>query len=182
MVESTVFSKLFNSCVHFCTLVEKCPLWLHWSSSKPNALTSFLSEFKGTHFMILQVGLSQKGQWEGKGDKKKINDRFSGFFFSLESRVHKNKSMQRLISSLSGHWHGEISSNVTFAYCTKGCIDVAVLRGRPLTHVRSLSLSHDFLQRTLIVITMIYKRRYGWHKDVFILFKRSDDQRLRQWK
>ena len=34
-----------------------------------------------------------------------------------------------------GHWHGEISSNVTFAYCTKGCIDVAVLRGRPLTHV-----------------------------------------------
>ena len=32
-----------------------------------------------------------------------------------------------------GHWHGEISSNVTFAYCTKVCIDVAVLRGRPLT-------------------------------------------------
>ena len=29
-----------------------------------------------------------------------------------------------------GHWHGEISSNVTFAYCTKGCIDVAVLRTR----------------------------------------------------
>ena len=27
------------------------------------------------------------------------------------------------------------SSNVTFAYCTKGCINVAVLRGRPLTHV-----------------------------------------------
>ena len=34
-----------------------------------------------------------------------------------------------------GHWHGEISSNVTFAYCTKECIDVVVLRGRPLTHV-----------------------------------------------
>ena len=31
------------------------------------------------------------------------------------------------------------SRNVTFAYCTKGCIDVAVLRGRPLTHVSSLS-------------------------------------------
>ena len=28
-----------------------------------------------------------------------------------------------------GPWHGEISSNVTFAYCTKGCIDVSVLRG-----------------------------------------------------
>ena len=33
-----------------------------------------------------------------------------------------------------------ISSNVTFAYCTKGCIDVVVLRGRPLTHVSSLSM------------------------------------------
>ena len=41
-----------------------------------------------------------------------------------------------------GHWHGEISRNVTFAYCTKGCIDVAVLRGRPLTHVRSLSMQN----------------------------------------
>ena len=40
------------------------------------------------------------------------------------------------------HWHGEISSNVTFAFCTKGCIDVAVLRGRPLTHVRSLSMQN----------------------------------------
>ena len=39
------------------------------------------------------------------------------------------------LASPMGHWHGEISSNVTFAYCTKGCIDVAVLRGRPLTHV-----------------------------------------------
>ena len=39
-----------------------------------------------------------------------------------------------------GHWHGEISSNVTCAYCTKGCIDVAVLRGRPLTHVSGLSM------------------------------------------
>ena len=28
--------------------------------------------------------------------------------------MHKNKSMQRLISSRP--WHGEISSNVTFAY------------------------------------------------------------------
>ena len=26
-------------------------------------------------------------------------------------------------------------------------------------------MSHDFLHRTLIVIIMIYKRRYGWHKD-----------------
>ena len=34
-----------------------------------------------------------------------------------------------------GLWHGEISSNVTFAYRTKGCINVAVLRGGPLTHV-----------------------------------------------
>ena len=33
------------------------------------------------------------------------------------------------------HWHGEISSNVTFAYCTKGCIAEAVLRGRQVTHV-----------------------------------------------
>ena len=41
-----------------------------------------------------------------------------------------------------GHWYGEISRNVTFAYCTKGCIDVAVLRGRPLTHVRSLSMQN----------------------------------------
>ena len=41
-----------------------------------------------------------------------------------------------------GHWHGEISSNVTYAFCTKGFIDVAVLRGRPLTHVRSLSMQN----------------------------------------
>ena len=41
-----------------------------------------------------------------------------------------------------GHWHGEISSNVTFAFCTKGCINVAVLHGRPLTHVRSLSIQN----------------------------------------
>ena len=41
-----------------------------------------------------------------------------------------------------GHWHGEISSNVTFAYCTKVCIDVAVLRGRPLTQVRRLSVQN----------------------------------------
>ena len=40
-----------------------------------------------------------------------------------------------------GHWHGEVSSNVTFAYCTKGCIDVAVLRGRPVTHVYAKSKS-----------------------------------------
>ena len=39
-----------------------------------------------------------------------------------------------------GHWHGEIPSNVTFAYCTKWCIGVVVLRSRPLTHVRNLSL------------------------------------------
>ena len=32
-----------------------------------------------------------------------------------------------------------IKYNVTFAYCTKWCIDVAVLHGRPLTHVSSLS-------------------------------------------
>ena len=31
-------------------------------------------------------------------------------------------------------------------------------------------------------VIMIYERRYGWHKDVFILSKRFDDQRLRQWK
>ena len=31
-------------------------------------------------------------------------------------------------------------------------------------------------------LAMIYERRYGWHKDVFILSKRFDDQRLRQWK
>ena len=37
-----------------------------------------------------------------------------------------------------------------------------------------LRLSHDFLHRTLIVITMIYRRRYGWHKDIFILLKRFD--------
>ena len=28
---------------------------------------------------------------------------------------------------------------------------------------------------------MIYRRRYGWHKDILILLKRFDDQRLRQW-
>ena len=56
-------------------------------------------------------------------------------------RVHKNKIMQRLISSPSlGHWHGEISSNVTFVYCTKWCIGVVVLRGSSLTHVRNLSM------------------------------------------
>ena len=44
-----------------------------------------------------------------------------------------------------GHWHGEISSNVTFAYCTKGCINVAVLRDRPLTHVDA---NPKFIYRT----------------------------------
>ena len=44
------------------------------------------------------------------------------------------------------------------------------------TCIIALRLSDDFLHRTLIVITMIYKRRYEWHKDVFILFKRFDDQ------
>ena len=38
------------------------------------------------------------------------------------------------------HWRGEISSNVTFACCTKWSIVVAVLRGRQLTHVSSLSM------------------------------------------
>ena len=58
------------------------------------------------------------------------------------TRVYKNKSMHRLISSLWGTGTAKISRNVTFAYCTKGCIDVAVLRGRPLTHVRSLSMQN----------------------------------------
>ena len=34
----------------------------------------------------------------------------------------------------------------------------------------------------ILLWTMIYERRYGWHKDVFILSKRFDDQHLRQWK
>ena len=42
-----------------------------------------------------------------------------------------------------GPWHGEISSNVTFAYCTKWCMGVVVLRGRPLTHVRNLSMKPE---------------------------------------
>ena len=42
-----------------------------------------------------------------------------------------------------GPWHGEISSNVTFAYCTKWCIGVVVLRGRALTHVRNLSMKPE---------------------------------------
>ena len=42
-----------------------------------------------------------------------------------------------------GPWHGEISSNVTFAYCTKRCIGVVVLRGRPLTHVRNCAHAHS---------------------------------------
>ena len=41
-----------------------------------------------------------------------------------------------------GYWHGEIPSDMTFAYCTKGCIGVAVLRGRPLAHVKSLSMKN----------------------------------------
>ena len=44
-----------------------------------------------------------------------------------------------------GHWHGEISSNVTFVCCTKGCINVAVLRGRLLTHVDA---KPEFIFRT----------------------------------
>ena len=35
-----------------------------------------------------------------------------------------------------------------------------------ISFLSELRLSHDFLQRTLIVITMINKRHYGWHKDV----------------
>ena len=43
--------------------------------------------------------------------------------------------MQRLLSSLwgTGMAH-EIPSNVTFPFCTKRCIGVAVLHGRPLIH------------------------------------------------
>ena len=48
-----------------------------------------------------------------------------------------------------GPWHSEISSNVTFAYCTKGCIDVAVLRGRPVTHVYA---KPKFIYRTFPVL------------------------------
>ena len=43
--------------------------------------------------------------------------------------------MQRLIHDRHWHAHGEILSNVTSACCTTGCIDVAVLRGRPLTNI-----------------------------------------------
>ena len=39
-------------------------------------------------------------------------------------------------------------------------------------------LFHDFLQRTLIVIKMIYERRYGWHKDVFILSKNRKNKNI----
>ena len=65
----------------------------------------------------------------------------------MRTRVHKNKSVQRLIISVftMGRCHGEISSNVTFAYCTKGCIYVAVLRGGPLTHVEQ---KPKFIYRT----------------------------------
>ena len=48
-----------------------------------------------------------------------------------------------------GPWHGEISSNVTFAYCTKWCIGVVVLRGRPLTHVRNLSMKPEPFYRAV---------------------------------
>ena len=55
---------------------------------------------------------------------------------STVPRVHKNKSVQRLISSLWGS--GTAKFQVTWLlriHGTKGCIDVAVLRGRPLTQV-----------------------------------------------
>ena len=42
-------------------------------------------------------------------------------------------------------------------------------------HLEQLHAQSPFL------FPMIYIRRYGWHKDVFILFKRFDGQRLRQW-
>ena len=42
-----------------------------------------------------------------------------------------------------GHWYGDIPSNVTIAYSTKWCIDVAVLSGRPLTHDRNLSMKNQ---------------------------------------
>ena len=42
--------------------------------------------------------------------------------------------------------------------------------------------TNKFVKKLQPTVAMIYKRRYGWHKDVFILFKRFDDQCLRQWK
>ena len=53
----------------------------------------------------------------------------------LVARVHNKQEYATPDLFTMGHWHGEISSNVTFAYFTKGCIDVGVLRGGPLTYV-----------------------------------------------
>ena len=61
-----------------------------------------------------------------------------------------------------GHWHGEISSNVTFAYCTKWCIGVVVLRGRPLTHVRNLSMKPEPFYRAFSFFFLHENSQRGW--------------------
>ena len=73
-----------------------------------------------------------------------------------------------------GHWHGEISSNVTFAYCTKGCIVVAVLRGRPLTHVDA---KPKFIYRTFPFILLHENSQRGCIKGKKVrLFKSRQTQ------
>ena len=60
-----------------------------------------------------------------------------------------------------GPWHGEISSNVTFAYCTKWCIGVVVLRDRPLTHVRNLSMKPKPFYRAFSFFFLHEKSKRG---------------------
>ena len=55
-----------------------------------------------------------------------------------------------------------ISSNVTFAYCTKWCIGVVVLRGRPLTHVRNLSMKPEPFYRAFSFFFLHENSQRGW--------------------
>ena len=59
-----------------------------------------------------------------------------------------------------GHWHAEIPSNVTFGYCTKGCIGVVVLRGRLLIHGGSFSIK-DLNQFIMLFLSFSSRKLAG---------------------
>ena len=96
----------------------------------------------------------------------------------LVARVHNEQEYATPDLFTMGHWHGEISSNVTFAYFTRGCIDVGVLRGRPLTHVVAIP---KFIYRTFLSFFLHENSQRGCTKGKKVKFLKADTHSQR-WK
>ena len=74
----------------------------------------------------------------------------------LESKYKSNRSAAQRFASRSLNPRRWTQSPIRKFFCSS----------LNRTCIIALRLSHDFLHLTLIVLTMIYKRRYEWHKDV----------------